>query len=340
MNSEVEERLSAYRDDFEREMGYPFEHFYCPILQVDEDVELQKGHIVNHAFERSARAWVVQRCDVDSFFGTKFEADFVKLQDMQKVTLADLFVDPRLNRQFRPAILRNDQPVHYTTRQGALSEMFTPVAFGEEPQSMVIGVKMSPEELLASVGDKWEIDVSRDIRIPALVSLIKTAHLTMFHLMGYRYAAFTAWRFVGRHILGDFYLRYAKKPREEAQAAARTHFGEFVHMVRPVGRNGMNFEGSVSDRMMLVCVGASGRLWAMVVFVKTAELVHAVLLPTFGDDVDVGTYFDFLKNENETITVTIGRYDRSRRVWELNPHATQLNWPKSGVLLGGPLEPA
>jgi hypothetical protein len=334
MNPELRARLEAHRQDFQQHMGRPFTHFFCPILQVDEDVELQEGHIVNKAFEQSSRACVVQRRDVDGFFGSLFEAEFVKLQDMQDKTMADLFLDPKLNRQFRPSILRNDEPVPYTTWQTRLPDVFTPVTLGDEQQALTIGLKMSPEELLASAGEKWELDVSKDVRIPALVSLIKTAHLSLFHLLGYRYAAFPAGRFVGHDILGRFFRDNFKfkKQRQKMLANAHAHFREFVHMIRPVGINRLNFQGSISDRMMLVCVGTSGRLWALILFVRTAGLVHSVLMPTFTDHEAAATFFDFLNNDNETINVTTGRYDRSQGIWELNPHPKALNWPKSGVL--------
>jgi hypothetical protein len=315
-------------------MRRPFAHFFCPILHVDEDAELQEGHIINRAFEHSSRAWVVQRRDVDGFFGSLFEADFVKLQDMHTRTMADLFFDPDLNRRFRPRILRNEDPVAYTTRQPPLPDVFTPVSLGDDEQSLTIGVKMSPDELLASAGDKWELDVSHDVRIPTLVSLIKTAHLSLFYLLGYRYAAYPAGRFVGHDVLGTFFQGNFKiqKQRPKVLTNAHSHFRDFVHMIRPVAASRLNFQGSISDRMMLVCVGASGRLWALIVFVKTATLVHSVLMPTFSDDEAAATFFDFLKNDNETVNVTTGRYDRTQGIWELNPHRNPLHWPKSGVL--------
>jgi hypothetical protein len=332
MNPDVKARLELYRQDFEKHMGRSFEHFFCPILGVDEDVELQKGHIVNQAFDDSSPVWVVQRRDVDGFFGSLFEADFVKLQGMHSKTMADMFIDPKLNRQFRPGILRNDKPVQYTTRQTGLPDVFTPVILEDDEQSAIIGVKMTPEEILAAAGDKWELAVTKDIRIHSLVSLIKTAHLSLFHLLGYRYAAFTAGRFVGHDILGSFYLNNVKKPRQELLANAESYFREFEHMVRPMGINGMNFQGSISDRLMLVCVGTSGRLWAWIVFVKTAQLVHSVLIPTLTDGEAAATFMDFLRNDNETIMVTTARFDRSNGIWELSPHAKALKWPKSGVL--------
>jgi hypothetical protein len=46
---------------------------------------------------------------------------------------------------------------------------------------------MHPEDVSAAVGQKWEIEISKDVRIPALVSLIKAAHLTFFEMLGYRF---------------------------------------------------------------------------------------------------------------------------------------------------------
>ena len=48
--------------------------FFCPILMVEEKAELCKGHLLPQSV--GGRDWVVQRKDVDSFFGTFVEADF------------------------------------------------------------------------------------------------------------------------------------------------------------------------------------------------------------------------------------------------------------------------
>ncbi|MDB5352691.1 MAG: hypothetical protein JWN86_3938 [Planctomycetota bacterium] len=67
MNPDVRKQLEYWRKDYASVVGTPFERFSCPILGTDEDVPLQKGHIINEAFRNSARAWIVQRRDVDSF---------------------------------------------------------------------------------------------------------------------------------------------------------------------------------------------------------------------------------------------------------------------------------
>jgi hypothetical protein len=70
MQPDVAERLEALRQDFAVVAGRPFCHFFCPILMVDEQVELCRAHVVNHAFAASSRRWTVQWKDVDNFFGS------------------------------------------------------------------------------------------------------------------------------------------------------------------------------------------------------------------------------------------------------------------------------
>ena len=41
---------------------------------------------------------------------------------------------------------------------------------------------------------------------------------------------------------------------------------------------------------------------------------------------------DFLKNQNESISVTLCRYDQEDAYWSENKDATRLVWPKTGVL--------
>jgi hypothetical protein len=66
---------------------------------------------------------------------------------------------------------------------------------------------MHPTNVLTAAGKHWEIEISRDVRIPMMVSVIKAAHLTLFEMLGYRYALSLAGYFVGRQILGEFYLQ-------------------------------------------------------------------------------------------------------------------------------------
>jgi hypothetical protein len=69
--SELARKLEEHREDFRSIVGTGFDHFFCPILHIDEYAKLCKGHIVGQAFPNSARDWVVQRKDVEDFYGSR-----------------------------------------------------------------------------------------------------------------------------------------------------------------------------------------------------------------------------------------------------------------------------
>jgi hypothetical protein len=72
----VERHLPHWQKGFTAVNGNPFKCFYCPILQTDEETELCMGHIVNKSIPNSCRKCVVQRKDVDGFYGVVVEAAF------------------------------------------------------------------------------------------------------------------------------------------------------------------------------------------------------------------------------------------------------------------------
>ena len=65
--------IEALRADFESVRGKPFEHYWCPILHVDEPAPLCKGHVVPKSMGGTSK--VLQRQDVDNGFGEFFEAE-------------------------------------------------------------------------------------------------------------------------------------------------------------------------------------------------------------------------------------------------------------------------
>jgi len=54
------------------------------------------GHIINEAFHGSPKSWVVQRQDVDRFYGSRFEADFEVIQYAGKKSVREYFTDKKL----------------------------------------------------------------------------------------------------------------------------------------------------------------------------------------------------------------------------------------------------
>ena len=180
MNKNIESRLARLRADYSQLRGFPFSYFYCPILFKDEDVPLCEGHIVNLAFPDTARNWVVQRQDVDNFYGSIFESDFVALRYKGGQIAGNAIIDNELSKKFEPKILLDDKPVEYYVARGEVPKQFTRLEFDNEGKVVQLAVKMHPEEFMEKLGQKWEVSIEKDIRVSAMVSLIKSAHLTIF----------------------------------------------------------------------------------------------------------------------------------------------------------------
>src|ERR1035437_8632179 len=113
MDPEINQKLAALRSDYEAHMGRPFSHFFCPILFRDEAVDLCRAHIVNDAFPGSARSWTIQRKDVDNFYGSAFESDFVNIQYRGRHLAESILGDPHLSKKLHPKIRIGDENVEH-----------------------------------------------------------------------------------------------------------------------------------------------------------------------------------------------------------------------------------
>jgi hypothetical protein len=188
MNSNVARKLAMLREDFANKVGYPFNHFYCPVLFRDEHVDLCQAHIVNEAFRGSARSWTIQRSDVDSFFGSAFESDFVLLQERGKHDPIDVLVDRTLSRKLRPTITVDSTPVEHYHPTGPVPTAHSELLIERDGRlTTSLAIKLSPTDALAALERSWDIRIEADVRLAALVSLLKSAHLTMFEMIGYEY---------------------------------------------------------------------------------------------------------------------------------------------------------
>ena len=151
----MQSKLEKLRADYSQIRGCPFAHFYCPILFKDEDVPLCKAHIINLAFPDSSRDWTVLRKDVDNFYGSNFEAEFVAIQYNEDRSLGKTITDKTLSKRFNPKILVDDKPVGFFVADGDVPKHFTRIEFDNDGQIVQLGLKMSPKDILAAIGQKW-----------------------------------------------------------------------------------------------------------------------------------------------------------------------------------------
>ena len=243
MAKNIQSRLAQLRADYNQLRGSPFSYFYCPILFKDEDVPLCEGHIINRAFPNSARNWVVQRQDVDNFYGSMFESDFATVQYRGEQILGNAITDKELSKKFEPKILLDDEPVDFYFARGNVPKQFTRLEFDNDGKVVQLAIKMRPEEFMEKLGQKWEIAVEKDIRISAVVSLIKSAHLTLFSLLGYNYALSTAGYYVGKDILGKFFQQNVDKAKSDVLDNAYPFFREFAAMYDQFNHRESTFKG-------------------------------------------------------------------------------------------------
>jgi hypothetical protein len=323
-------KLERLRKDFHSVTGKSPAWFYCPILFRDEKAALCKAHIVNKAFEGSTGTWTVQRADVDNFFGSCFEAEFIDTQHIGEASLDRCLVDKELARRFKPEIhLKGDSVDYYFASENVPAE-HTQVILETAVGTVKLALKISPSEVASSGSEDWQFTIQKDLRIAALVSLLKAAHLTLFEILGYRYGLSAGAHFMGSTILGSFFSQNQGRNKRQVIENATEHFAEFKNLVRPVASPSTAFEGTAIDGRLFVCETSAAVPWALMIFVRTSQTLHSVLVPIF-DHVDgAARFLAFLKSESNHFE---GRFCVfANKVFSAGPKTTLFDWPKADLL--------
>ena len=317
--------------------------FFCPILHKREKTEVIKGHIINKAI-RGPGITISQRKDVDSFFG-EIEADFVLMLKNRGKEATDMAFSKPTEGGNLPKLYANGREQKYYTvphnkrisiPDGYSRLPFFPQSYESGGRDVVIKSLDPPETL------HFEVDLARTWQ--TIVSLIKTAHLTLVYLFGDGYIQSAAGYFVGHDILGVFYERVKealdkdvvnKKRKEVVAELAVEHFSEFQNMVRPVTapiKEG-EIQGTLTDRHVCICTDSKGNSpwWAMMVFVATPPLLSGVLIPSFDDDLTVGRFMDTMHSSSDIVLYTRNaRWERENPVpWSIGEQIEKSVWPKS-----------
>jgi hypothetical protein len=306
VDEQLRRRVDSLRDDFQAETGQPFRHFFCPLLHTDEDVELCKGHVIPDAF-KTYGAWVPQRADIDNFYGSATEADFqAVLQDRGKTPFEKWF-DPTLRKRHRPHLEFGGRRLeHYFPRdrhhvQGQ-TRLHIVSSSGEAEGEVVI--KAPPEEVKTLHGQELRVVVTRDCRPAVTASLLKAAHLTMFHLLGYSHALSPTGRYLAS-MLKEIFANHRDTPRSKLREPMADHFRNAACMITPMLiKDTSLMRGTVLDRRLLACVGATEGVFAIGVIVPAGTDTFCVFIPSdHGKTID--TYFGFLAEPPSSIAVKL-----------------------------------
>lgn len=323
--------LDRLRDDYSREAGKPFRWFYCPFLFRDEDIELCKGHVLNQAFVGSTRVWTIQRKDLDNFYGSFFESDFVLIQDLESTSLQRVIASPELAKKVPVTVsLEGVQVDSYPYRRGPVPKEHTAIVV-ESPsgKDLCLVLKIAPDDVATRAASQdWQLSVEKDLRLESLVSLMKAAHLTLFRMLGYNYALSAGGHVTGWTVLGSFFVNNWASNKQEVLANARDHFWQFRNMVRPVDSHTPVLNGTISDKRLYICETIDEIRWAFIVFIRVPGSLHAVVVPILDHPEGAGRFHRFLDAGESTLIVRFCEFKDG--IFQAHPRTTTFKWPETG----------
>ena len=326
MNVQMQRRLEDLRTDHETVTGSSFKHFLCPILFRDDDTELCRAHVINRSFQESDRSWTVQRADVDAWYGSMFEADFLAIEKRDQPIIEEALADGDMARRFRPRLKVDGRVVPYYVRNGPVPETHTGVQLEIQGQLVQLGLKLSQDELSTSLNGKWEFEIEKDLRVPAMASVLKAAHLTLFHLLGYRYALSAGGYFLGKQVLGDIFLKTKGMSRSRTLEMAEDHFRQFANMVRPVVEPSPDFNGTITDRLVhFFTLGQ--QIWACQILIRNGGQRHLAVVPLIEEAPAAAHFASFLASPSMKVEVRTGQLNHDHV--KLSPTSHTIEWPEA-----------
>jgi len=328
MTIDFKTKLRIFQADYAQFNKHCVDKFLCPILFVDDDAALCKAHIVNQAIPDVSDNWTIGRADVDNWYGSFVEANFLGIRYYEGRSMQELIIDKELSRYLNVKLFVNGQPTQYfPLNKSPLPKGFT--RFNVEAEDGKIrnfAIKVDPEKLISDEKFKIEVEVTADLRWSGPATLIKSAHLTLFELLGYRYALSNGGFWVGRLLLGEFYDQNKGKTKKEVNEIAPLYWGRYARMVAPLQANTLGLQGTISDKKLMLCGVGSGNLWGIVVFIKIGATIHAVMIPVITNSVTLNSFKSFLRNEYDTVDAALGYFKNGE--WQLT-QPSEVPWPKT-----------
>ena len=331
MNPHTYNQLTHLSADFADQTGQTFQHFFCPILYVDDPTELVQGHIIPKCFGDSSGKTIVQRKDVDNCFG-HFEAIFEQIQRAD-LTHQELLDDKKAGL-LRPKLVSygneiQSYPYHPKQQVPEHHTLIGRIMDGSPVPWLV--VKMLPDDFDA-LADHVISYIDADFRMPALISCLKAAHLTLFRLLGYRYVFNSAGFFLGRTVLGNYYDRvfHLQRGSDDFSTATNIHFAKYQNMVRPVEQLilPVDITGTITDQMLLVCWDDDDRPWAVQVFVRFGRHLNGVLVPS--GESNYAKYNQMLDARGSfDLNVSVARFGGT--MFEVDSQRFEIDWPKANL---------
>ena len=325
MQFSVQRKLERLNASYLEVVGEPFRHFFCPLLMKDEQVELCKAHIINQAFTDTSRRWTVQRSDVDNFFGSAFESMFTNLQHRDSA-MEVLLTSGATSKGLRPKLYLRDKEVGYYLAGKRTPPNHSKVFMQGKLGITQFAVKLHPDAMDRAQGDDWQLVLERDCRLAALVSVLKAAHLELFEMLGYRYALSLGGWFLGHTVLGRFFEENVGLPNNQIIASAKTHFASYANLVRPVLEPSADVLRATTEGPSLYICENTTR-WAFLILLRTANMVHAVVVPILESPQAIARFNSFLGENGSTLSARWCEFDGE--MFRAESNLRQFVWPEA-----------
>lgn len=164
------------------------------------------------------------------------------------------------------------------------------------------------------------------------VALIKSAFLTLFRELGYAYALSPCGVRLGHDMLGKFFLSYRNRNNSDVKKGAAEFFSAYVNMMREIDRfngTGKNPVGTVEDGLMNACVSPDRTIFALNIFLRTADKNYSVLTPYYDSDKGKAAFDEFLANDCQVLTTH--KCQIKDKTITIEERVTPLYWPKNPI---------
>jgi hypothetical protein len=175
----------------------------------------------------------------------------------------------------------------------------------------------------------WKFRMAHDARIETIASLLKAAYLTLFRILGYRFALSAGGLEIGYNVIGRFFREHRHAETKKARRAAGPFFRQYVNLVRPVANyDGALPAGTLDTGKGHMCSNADNVFFACLVDVRMDKFLAAVLVPAFHDVRSAAAYADFLQNKDQRLLLREFTYSEDTDKVHVDPNAGSRVWPK------------
>lgn len=218
-----QEQLRLINADYLGVTGTPVQWFVCPITLKDEPGSvLCDGHILNASIKSAARKTVVQRQDVDNYFGTTLEPDLVAFLNTPVSSPQELL---KKARSFTVTLPSGEKTEAFFADAKARAKFpqidLLDSSSGSKVASPFLRTGQLEQKLHKGLQVEWLMAFTNSALLGAI---LKSAYLALFRLFGYRYVL--GFGDCVRQALASFYQDKADKEQSIA------HFSAFTGAVK------------------------------------------------------------------------------------------------------------